>query len=307
MAVASTMAPPWSPRPTTAIGCAVTFRSPVTLEGLRRPSRTVRAGDAGERAGAEERRQVTGRLGGPERVHRGRGQVVADHLEDGLGLLRSHLDRRRRRCRRRRHRAAATRWCWGRRWWTQGRALPWSSPPPPPQPARATMTHDHEHPAGDAENEAPIRLGSATRGCPRPIGARSCLVHGGRQDRGPVPKIVGARQRRETGADGERGGREDEERDGLQEDGRASDQTGRRARPPGAQQLLRRAPVRGDGPPHAPTVGAGRRRGARGAHRAARGAPAARGHVERRPRPAWWRSSSAGARSPGCRRAGASR
>ena len=51
--------------------------------------RTVRAGDPGERAGAEERRQVTGGLGGTKRVHRGGGQVVADHLEDGLGLLRT--------------------------------------------------------------------------------------------------------------------------------------------------------------------------------------------------------------------------
>ena len=54
----------------------------------------------------------------------------------------------------------------------------------------------------------------------------------------------------------------------------------------------------------AATAGAGRWRGAVGAHRAPRGRARARGHGERRPRLGGRRCSSGGARSPGCHRAG---
>ena len=56
--------------------------------------RAVGTGDAGERAGAEQRREVAGGLGRSERVDRRGRQVVADHLEDRLGLLRCQLRRR---------------------------------------------------------------------------------------------------------------------------------------------------------------------------------------------------------------------
>ena len=133
---------------------------------------TVRARDAGERAGAEERREVAGGLGATERVDRRRGQVVADHLEDGLGLFRRHLGRRSRAVGRhvtepQRHVGVGD----DGGGWRGALAVVTSA-------AAATGQRDdagdHEHAAGDTENKASIRLGLALAGLCAPIGARSC-------------------------------------------------------------------------------------------------------------------------------------
>ena len=123
----------------------------------------VRAGDAGERTGGEQRREVARRLGRTQRVDRGGGQVVADHLEDRLRLRRPRARAGGPALSADTSPSASATLVFGTFVVDAGAALPLSSPPPP-HPAATRMIATSTLPPRPRRRRRFLRAGASESG-----------------------------------------------------------------------------------------------------------------------------------------------